>query len=229
LLAPGANGPAGARLGEAVERAAPLLASASEHLGRAATLRGGIDRAALQGRLGQLGVGLDQVDRVVPTAAEQVGELAAVAPALPDLLGMQGPRAYLVLGQNERETRATGGFLGSMGRLVIDRGAIAESTFQSSYAFDNPGREAVRPPQELARFMDAGAWYVRDANWWADFRTSAAQVERFWEADQGSPVDGVIAVDEAAVATLIDAVGPIDVPELGRAVRGQEFFTLARE
>src|SRR5262249_52909007 len=150
------------------------------------------------GRLEPLGAGLDQVDRLLPPARELVDELVAAAPALPQALGMRGPRAYLVLGQNERETRPTGGFIGSMGRLVLDRGALSESVFQPSYAFDTPGRAPVRPPQELAKFMNAGAWYVRDANWWADFRTSAAQVERFWDADQGGSVDGVIAVDEAA-------------------------------
>ncbi len=217
------------RLGVASEAAIPHLYSAQEHLERAAVIRTGVDRFALEGRLAPFGRAVDLLDRALPPAQDAVRQLADVAPAVPSLLGMRGPRSYLILGQNQNELRATGGFIGSMGLVTLDQGALAGFTFGSSYQFDDPGRRPVRPPQEMAKFMNAGVWYIRDANWWADFSTSAAQVRRFWEADQRPQVEGVVAIDDAAVGAILDAVGPVYVAELGRAVDGTSFPAAVQE
>lgn len=221
--------PVARRLGDTATRAIPLLNSAQIHLDRAAAIRPGIDRFALEGRLAPLGQSLDRLDRVLPTARQTVTQLARAAPALSAMLGLEGPRSYLVLGQNQAELRATGGFIGSLGRVTLDQGEVVQFSFGSSTQVDDPNRPAVRPPQELARFMNVGAWYIRDANWWADFRTSAAQVERFWEADRGSPIHGVVAVDDIAVGLILDAIGPISVPELGGEVSGRSFAAAVQE
>ena len=53
------------------------------------------------------------------------------APLLPDMLGANGSREYLVVAQNNAETRATGGFYGSYGMITIDNGDISVGSFSS--------------------------------------------------------------------------------------------------
>src|SRR5262249_46850739 len=58
-------------------------------------------------------------------------------------------------------------------------------------------------------------WHLRDANWAADFPSSARQAARFWELLTGTRVDGVIAFDERFLELLLGATGPVTVPEYG--------------
>src|SRR5215211_16412 len=64
-----------------------------------------------------------------------IGEVGArLGPSLPWLLGMQGPRTYLVLVQNSHELRATGGFIAAVGRVSVDGGRLTDFDFEDSYA-----------------------------------------------------------------------------------------------
>jgi hypothetical protein len=84
------------------------------------------------------------------------------------------------------------------------------------------------PPPAYARYLGLGGWYLRDANWWPDWPTSAAQIELAWSRAGYGPLDGVIAIDSAAVGRLLRAVGPVRVPEYG-VVSANNFERLAAE
>lgn len=66
-------------------------------------------------------------------------KLAQVAlqlgPQMPWLLGMDEPRHYLVMVQNNHELRATGGFISSIGLLTLEQGKISNLEFADSYEF----------------------------------------------------------------------------------------------
>src|SRR5699024_5779995 len=146
---------------------------------------------------------------------------ALLAPRAADLagalLGGDRPRTYLLVGQNDDEPRATGGFIGTLGLLTLADGRITASDVRSSYLWDRPGLAPLPAPEPLQRYMNAGGWYLRDANWWLDFRRTAAQLLLLWEREHGNAeqVDGVIAIDSSALELLLRAVGTVDVPELG--------------
>jgi hypothetical protein len=93
---------------------------------------------------------------------------------------------------------------------------------RSSYDWDNPSAPRLLPPEPLQKYMDFGAWYLRDANWWIDFPTTAQQLLAIWDQHQGDAdqLDGVIAIDEPGLAELLDAVGGVNVPDLGGYVDG---------
>ena len=55
----------------------------------------------------------------------------------------------------------------------------------------------------------AGVWLFRDAGWYPDFPTSSRAMEQFFKLGQGISVDGVISLDQWAVQTILDAIGPI--------------------
>ncbi len=188
-----------------------------------------------------LSIALDHLERVQPDTLRAESRLAPLAdlldrtrtyqsqlraavttfPTLPDvastLLGGDGPRTYLLVGQNDDEARATGGFIGTLGRLTVDHGRVVASEVRSSYDWDNHSVPRLMPPLPLQKYMNFGAWYLRDANWWIDFRQTSQQLLTIWQQHQGGAddIDGVIAIDGAALAGLLDAVGGVDVPDLG--------------
>ncbi len=169
----------------------------------------------LRGPLQQAGAPLARARELMPKFRQALRLLPAAGLAL----GMQGPRTYLLLGQNNAELRATGGFIGSFGAVTVDRGTLSEFDYGSSYNADQ-GAAVPPPPDPLARYMGLGGWYLRDANWWPDFPASAAQVEEAWRRAGHGRVDGVIAFDTTAVEALLQAVGPLELPGYGQVAAG---------
>ena len=137
---------------------------------------------------------------------------------LPDLLGVNGTRRYLVVAQNDDELRATGGYISGVGTIELDDGKITRTTYQDSYAVENYSKPHPWPPAPLTQYMGAQMWVIRDANWSPDFPSSAQVIERLYNLNQGVQVDGVIAVDLSAVQRLVSALAPIDLPSYGETI-----------
>lgn len=180
------------------------LAQAQVYVQQAAAQRSQIDLAKVSPRFASV---LKQVDRAQPLMSLAVdGGLA-----LPQLLGANGVRSYLIVAQNADELRATGGFVSAAGRLTLDHGKIVELEFMDSYQVDNLDKEFPQPPMALQTYMLAGYWLFRDANWSPDFPTSARQLASLYTLGQEKSVDGVIALDQAFVRDLLKATGPLEL------------------
>jgi len=192
---------------------------AQQAVADAAQIRSRIDRTALTGPFEPVGKRLDQLDKWFPSL--QAG--ANALPLLPGLLGAPHPVTYLLMGQNEDERRATGGFMSSLGVVRLDRGDVTALDLKNSYDYAPPTRTPLPPPQPLAEWMGFGGWYIRDANWFPDFPTSAAWVEWFWSYYYDEPADGVIAFDQTAVERLLAVTGPIDLPDLHETITAQNY------
>ena len=198
-----------------------LLQQAHTRLQHAAYIRTFLNLTALRdGPYARFVPYLEELDPLLPTAVRALGLINDLLPQAGTLIGAETPCRYLLLGQNNFELRATGGFLGSMGVMTVEGGQIADLDYRRSYDWDNPNREKMQPPYPYVRYMRFGAWFIRDANWYADFPTSARMVEEFWQRDGHGPVDGVIAVDLYAVQNLLEALGPVEVPGYGVSIGG---------
>lgn len=158
---------------------------------------------------------LDRFDQ----QASALGGVLGLAGMLPQLLGNERPSRYLLLGQNNDELRATGGFTSTAGLLTVSRGAVQELDYRDSYGFDSPAPPALfEPPAPYQRYMLLETWRLRDANWWADFPTSARQAEVFLRLEQGVQVDGVVAFDQSLLEKVLSVLGPLDVPSFQERV-----------
>lgn len=150
----------------------------------------------------------------LPAAAGRLTLLAN----LPGMLGTEGPRSYLVLGQNSDELRPTGGFIGTSGVITFDRGRLVGSEYGSSFASALPADRRVPPPAPLTTFMAARYWQFWESNWWPDFPSSASQAEYFHRHSGRPEVSGVIAVNQEMIRALLKVTGPVNVREFGETV-----------
>jgi Protein of unknown function (DUF4012) len=141
-----------------------------------------------------------------------------LAMAAPQLLGADGPRTYLILAQNEDELRPTGGFITAAGLVTFDRGRIARLEFRDSYRVDDLRKPYPEPPPPLRDIMMADLWLFRDINWSPDFPTAARQAAEVYEYGRGVRVDGVIAVDQAALRYVLEGLGPVTIEATGETV-----------
>jgi len=142
-------------------------------------------------------------------------------PEMPPVLSTPGEWAHLLLAQNSDELRATGGFISSVGELLITDGRFTDLMLRDSYALDNWKKPHPDPPDPLQRYMGIDLWVTRDANWWPDFPTSARAVADLYELEQDRPVATILAVDMQAVARLLEVLAPLELPGGHRLEKGQ--------
>jgi hypothetical protein len=121
-----------------------------------------------------------------------------------------GPRVYLLVFQNYDEVRATGGFIGTYGVIKINDGKIQDLKIDSIYDLDGHIYNQVAAPGPFQ--PDIKKWGIRDANWFADFPTSASKLLQFFETGSQT-ADGVIALTPAMFEDLLNLTGPIAMPK----------------
>lgn len=168
---------------------------------------------------------LAQAQAISPLLAPGLG----MAPALPDLLGLQRPHTYLLLLQNNHELRGSGGFITGVGQVTVEEARLATLTFSDSYNVDNHTVDHPPAPLPMQAFMDTELLFLRDANWSPDFPTSARTARTIYARDQGIQVDGVIAIDLRAVELIVDAVGPLQIDGIDDPVTGENVVELIKE
>jgi hypothetical protein len=141
----------------------------------------------------------------LPTSLRTAGTYIARVPAL---LGADGPRTWLVMLQNLAESRGTGGLLGAYVLLRADDGRV-----EVIKADTNNSLQPYPIPQTGLPADFTSLWGT-DAAEWASFNLTlhfpyAAQLASNGMAERGTPIDGVIALDQQVVAALIAATGPV--------------------
>ncbi len=140
------------------------------------------------------------------------------------ILGAEGKRRYLVVFQNDRELRPTGGFIGSFALMDVEDGEIMDMEVPAGGSYDMRGglNERIAAPDQL-RLVNP-RWEFQDANWFADFPSSARSLSWFYEKSGGPTVDGVLAVTTGFMEDLLKTLGPIDMPDYGKTLTSSNFF-----
>ena len=140
-----------------------------------------------------------------------------VLAVLPDVLGADGPRRYLIALMNLAENRPSGGAPLSVALLTTDDGKVTISDAEQVGLETFPGHKRIRWDHVTDKPFASGDEPQRfiNANLHPDFRLSGEEMLRAWNAAGKPEIDGVIGIDTTALGAVLSVVGPIDVPELG--------------
>ena len=184
-----------------------------------------------KGLVSQLADARNQVQTELTRLQPALDSYLRIQDQLPDMLGMNGPRRYLVLFEDPAELRPSGGLIGTYGIVTLDQGGVTKSTFQNVTALDyKPGLPYVEPPTALKDHLlgPEQSWQLADAGWSPDFPTSAQEALKLYTLESGdSQVDGVIALDTYSIDLVLGVTGPISVPEYGVTFKaGQTTMTV---
>lgn len=133
-------------------------------------------------------------------------------PVFLKLLGDRYPHRYLVLLQNDAESRPTGGFIGSYMIVDLNDGVITKTEFHDVYETDGQLKEDIPAPEDIAKITKT--WRMRDSNYSPDYAISAEKAAWFLQKEKGPSVDSVIALNQHFLAELFDITGPVSVAGL---------------
>ena len=175
--------------------------------------------------------GLPGILDFVAQVREGLQMLNSVAPVASGLLGEDGPRRYLLLGQSADELRGTGGFVSGIWTLTLHEGSLGDVTYYDAVRVDDWERLVLYPvaPPGLEEHMNAWVWLLRDVSWDPDFRVTAESAESMFKIGQRQDVDGVMAVNQWGLLGLIDAVGGVTPPEGGDPITANNLITVLEQ
>jgi hypothetical protein len=207
----GAIAPKGGRIDIGpIQRAAPHLAVAHAAVARARDRIAGISTGGL---VAPLRSAVTDLLGDLQRTAKTIGIAARSTALLPPMLGVGGPRTYLVLFQNSAEVRATGGMPGAYVVFRADRGKIDIADQGTAAAdlkmFDAPVLKLAASDRAL--YSDRLGKFPADVNLTPDFPTAGALAREMYRKRTGRTVDGVLATDPVALSYALRAIGPVPV------------------
>lgn len=143
-----------------------------------------------------------------------------------EILGHNQPKKYILLFQNPRELRPTGGFVGTYAIFDMKEGKIENLKIEGPYAVDGQLKEKINAPEPLHLIQPR--FFFHDANWFLDFPTSAKKMIILYEKSGGPTVDGIIAFNANLMVKLLKLTGPIDFPEYQTTINSDNFYEVTQ-
>lgn len=160
---------------------------------------------------------VEQAEARLATARDDAATAAGAVRLATAMLGAGGDRRYFLAVQNPAEARASGGIIGNFGVLVAEKGRLRLERFgrdgdlnaaaaATGAALEGP----VEYGRRYARFGPERVW--QNVTMSPHFPSVAEVIEDLYRRQGGGEVDGVVSVDPAGLAALLELTGPVDVP-----------------
>lgn len=142
------------------------------------------------------------------------------AKSLPYLAGIEAPKNFMIIFQNDKELRPTGGFMTAYSIIRVDKGKFSPVASEDMYGLDAKYKPTVPAPEPLIKYIK-GPYVLspnlrlRDMNWSPDFGASMINFKTAAAESGITEIDGIIAVDTQILVNILDVLGPVGVPGFG--------------
>lgn len=163
---------------------------------------------------------IKQAQTLVGQATELLVNGKPLIENAPYLLGMETPRTYMLLFQNDKELRPTGGFMTGYAIMTVDKAKFNPVLSDDIYNLDAKYKPSIKAPEPIIKYIK-GPYIInqnmrlRDMNWSPDFPTSMDMFTKAISEVGVKNIDGIIAVDTQVLEALLTVIGPIGVPGFG--------------
>ncbi|GAA4485910.1 DUF4012 domain-containing protein [Microbacterium panaciterrae] len=172
-----------------------------------------VDRTAL---VGPVADGMSKLESELQKIGPSMTMAQEVLSVLPDALGAQGPRTYLLMFQGNSEARSLGGNAAQFLPITVDHGHITPGAVVSSSDFKQQGRKVpIVPldPQAENIFGDKIGRYTPDFTMVPNLPYAVSILRAWWAADIGTNIDGVLSIDPVALSYILEATGPLTLAD----------------
>lgn len=203
-----------------LDRVTPELKAASDDVS-------GIDTAKYPDKVGSRNVRtlIETARNFIIGAGLATTQYKSALQIAPSALGEPASKTYLILFQNDKELRATGGFMTAFAYLKLDHGHVSSTTSDDIYRLDEKLLNVCKskicpltPPAPIVKYLPEAngkprtAWSMRDSNLSPDLPSSMKTFEGMYSLlGEGLPFDGIITIDTEVVRQMISITGPVQV------------------
>ncbi|MBP6913753.1 MAG: DUF4012 domain-containing protein [Candidatus Levybacteria bacterium] len=163
------------------------------------------------GKLKKVHDTLQDLKNIVDGSVVAVEQGKPLIKLLPDLLGANGEKKYLVLFQNDKELRPTGGFMTFYAVFRLEQGVIHVDKAGDIYTLDDslPSHQAA--PPIIAKYLPkVDTFNIRDSNLSPDFVESMKTFNKMYNTSRDkADIDGIIAIDTHFLVSILDVLGDV--------------------
>lgn len=160
---------------------------------------------------GRPGKKIDDVKKSIDQVETFLVDAKPLIDVLPDIMGQNKEKKYLVLIQNDKELRPTGGFITADAIFRVNRGNITSEGSEDIYTLDGTLRKQITAPDPIQKYLQQGTLHLRDSNLSPDFVSSMNLFQDLYNSSSSKKeYDGIIAINTKFVLDMIDVLGPID-------------------
>ncbi|MGH7204241.1 MAG: DUF4012 domain-containing protein [Candidatus Levyibacteriota bacterium] len=149
---------------------------------------------------------LTSLHTLTDQSAIAVANAKPLIKTLPSLLGATEKKKYLMIFQNDKELRPTGGFITAYAIFTIDQGHIAFEKSDDIYNLDNsiPNKESAPAPIKKY-FPTVPEYNLRDSNISPDFMVSMKTFRSMYEQAglRENDISGIIGIDTNVLVSTI--------------------------
>lgn len=148
---------------------------------------------------------LTTIKKVADEGVTLVNQARPLVKILPNLLGDEQDKKYLIIFQNDAELRPTGGFLTAYAVFRLTHGVVHVDEASDMYNLDNRVPSHPKAPEPILKYLPkVYTLNLRDANLSADFVESMKTFQSLYNTIPGKQnVDGIIALDTHVLVSTI--------------------------
>ena len=152
--------------------------------------------------------------------ASLVTEGKPLLEASPYILGLDKPRQYMIIFQNDKELRPTGGFITAYSIMKVDKARFSPVSSNDIYNLDSSYTPSVPAPEPVVKYLKgpyiaSPRYRLRDMNFSPDFKQSMDLFTKEISKVGIKNIDGIIGVDTQLLVNLLNVLGPIGVSGFG--------------
>ncbi len=202
------------------------LQSLQNSVAHASTTMSTLNRPA-DGLIGPIGTARRDFDEQINKITNDLGRGNRALSYILPFLGAGGARTYLIAFENNAEMRDQGD-VQSLALMRTQKGTYTVDTVES--VGDNEPSQAVNVPVPAGTSAIFGGYKLtsiwQSVNATADFPLSGAIMQAMFAQVEGPHVDGVVALDVPALASLLTLTGPVSVPNIAGPISAQNVATV---
>ena len=199
----------------------------NQALGKASSAMATLEETDLENtKLAPYKVQFEELKQKIPEITGWLSQARDMFAMMAYALGIDEPKRWMLVFQNNAELRPSGGFMGSYAIVDMKDGQVADMQVPGGGFYDLKGSltTAVDAPYPFHLF--SSIWQPWNANWFPDFPASAQKIMWFYDKSGGSTVDGVIAFTPDVLEKILKLTGEIDMPEYKTTVNAENFVRM---
>lgn len=210
------GGTAQERLAKAIEtlsKVTPQLDKVGEDLAKARDKIDKIDSWRYPNFLPQKpGTKIDLAKKTMDEIESLIVDTKPLLVVLPEIMGEDEEKRYLILFQNDKELRSTGGFITAYAYFNVKKGVIKSEGSEDIYQLDDSLTKKFPAPPIISKYLpNVPSLNIRDSNYSPDFASSMQQFEQLYQsASSKKDIDGIIALDTNFVLSMMKVLGDIE-------------------
>lgn len=129
--------------------------------------------------------------------------LKSLANTIPEVFGIGKSKVYAVILQNDTIIRPTGGKIEALALLTVENGLVKGTESLNLIGPQASVGGVVTAPFALEKYLHESNWELVNANWDYSYPYSAEKIIWFIDKEFDRKVDGVIALSQSALSTIL--------------------------